>query len=178
MSRRFTARKVIAGIAVAAAAVVAVLAVSSQTGANFSDSDTGSASVSTATLALNLSDAAGHTGTFDLNYANLKPGDSVVKVFKVTNNGSIPGTAKLGQPVTPTTVPSGLTVADAAELKVGVDGVASPVSVTSLPSSFNLGTVAPGETKAYSLRIELASSAGNEWQGKTLAGTATVTLEQ
>jgi hypothetical protein len=175
---RFTIRKVIAAAALVLGVTVAGVALSSQTGANFNDSDTGSVAVGTAKLKVNLSDPNGSTGTFNLNYVNLKPGDSVVKVFSVTNNGTIPGTAKLGQPVTATTVPSGLTVADAAKLKVGVDGVASPVSVTSLPSSFNLGSVAPGETKNYALRIELASNAGNEWQDKVLAGTVTVTLEQ
>ena len=170
-------RKLIAVIVGAVAGLVALAMIfSPSSGADFTASDTGKVQVETATLSLNLSDA-GHSGTFDLKFANVKPGDTVTRTFYVKNTGTITATAKVGQPLSGITVPSGLSTADFAELQVGFMG-ATPAPVTSLTSSVNLGSVAPGHTLAVPVTVHLSSSAGNEWQGKVIGATGTVTLTQ
>lgn len=167
-----------AGIAVASVAVVGLL-FAGGSGAAFTASDTGNVDIKTATLNLSLTDNGGSAGTFNLNYANLAPGQQQTQVFYVTNTGTIPAEAKLGQPVTPTSIDlTGLTPAEVGQLQVGVDGVANPVSITSLPASFDLGTIQPGATKTVTLRVGLDGAAGNHWQGKHVAANATVTLTQ
>jgi hypothetical protein len=167
-----------AGIAVAGVAVVGLL-FAGGSGAAFTASDTGNVDIKTATLNLSLTDNGGSAGTFNLNYANLAPGQQQTQVFYVTNTGTIPAVAKLGQPVAPTSIDlTGLTAAEVGQLTVGVDGVANPVSITSLPASFDLGTIQPGATKTVTLRVGLDGAAGNHWQGKHVAANATVTLTQ
>lgn len=170
-------RNIIVGIAVTSAAGLALFGAGS-TGADFTASDTGSVQVGTATLSLNLSDAGGSTGTFNLAYNNLQPGQEMTKVFYIKNTGTIPATARLGAPFTVGQLPSGLTGADYSELLVGVDGVAALAPAPAAANGFNLGVIQPGQTKAVTVRVGLASGAGNEWQGKTLSATATVTLNQ
>lgn len=176
---RITRRRVIvAAISTVAAAGIAVAVLAPSSGADFSASDTGSVHVATATLNLSLSDD-NNTGTFDANFVNLAPGHAnwQAKTFKVKNTGSIPANVKIGGPL------SGLTynvpaAANPAKLKFQVDGYQALTSVASLPSSINLGQLAAGEERTYVLRVELDSTAGNEWQNANLGVTATVTLNQ
>lgn len=165
------------GIAVGSLAVVGLLCAGGS-GAAFTASDTGNVDVKTATLNLSLTDNGGSAGTFNLNYA-LAPGQQQTQVFYVTNTGTIPAVAKLGQPVQPTALDlTGLGASEVGQLMVGVDGVANPVSITSLPASFDLGVIQPNETKTVTLRVGLDGAAGNHWQGKHVAANATVTLTQ
>jgi hypothetical protein len=169
----------VAGISVAAVAAGALLIGAVGSGATWSASDTGNVDIKTATLNLSLTDNGGSAGTFNLNYANLAPGQQQTQVFYVTNTGTIPAVAKLGQPVTPTSIDlTGLTAAEVGQLTVGVDGVANPVSITSLPASFDLGTLQPNETKTVTLRVGLDRGADESWMNKHVAANATVTLTQ
>jgi len=135
--------------------------------------------VSTATLSLNLSDAKGSVGTFDLDFTNLKPGQTLTQNVTVKNTGSIAANVKVGAPITGTSFSGGNLVAtDYSELKIGVADYQSPVAVTSMPTSLNLGSLSAGETKTYKVQVSLDQTAGNEWQGVTLGANATVTLTQ
>lgn len=146
-------------------------------GANLSASDTGTVNVGTATLTLSLGDDNGSSGTFNLNFPNLKPGQSLTQTFYVKNTGSIQANASIGAPTTGNfTVPSGQNP-NPAKLKAGVDNYLALTPITGL-STINLGTLNAGETKGFTLRIGLDSSAGNEWQNVHVGGTATVTLNQ
>ncbi len=180
MSLKPTTKKTLArtGAGVATLAVAAVLLPSMMTGADFSASDTGRADVSTATLTIDLSDGNGSQGTFDLDFLNLKPGETKSQTIVVKNSGTIAADASLGNPISGVTLPQGLSTSDLAKLTVAIPGYQNAVPITSLPSAIDLGTLAAGQSRAYPVQISLDSSAGNEWQGKTLGGTATVTLDQ
>lgn len=164
---------VIAVVAAGAAAIVIPA-----TGANFSASQVGSVNAKTATLTVGLTDDAGSSNTFKLNFNNLKPGEVQHQNFYVTNTGSIPAVAKLGQPITPTAFSGGGAGLDISKFSAGISGITSLTPVTALPSSFGLGVIQPGETKKFTLDVSLDSSAGNEWQGVTIGANATVTLDQ
>lgn len=166
-----------------ALAVVAVVALGALlwqpvTGADFTASDTGRVDVQTATLTIELS-SPGSTGTFDLDFDNLKPGQVLTQTFKVKNTGSIAANAKLGAPITGASLTGGsLTGADYSELKLGVAGYQAMTSVTALPSTIDLGTLAAGQAKTFTVQVGLDQSAGNEWQDVKVGATATVTLTQ
>lgn len=145
-------------------------------GADFTASDTGSITAQTGNLSLNLSDGS-NTGTFALNFANLKPGDSKTASFTVKNTGSIAAKVSLDQPITNAVVPN-IGAAELAKMRVGVDNYAAPAPVTSLTSGFNLGALNAGQSRTYTVRVELDSSAGNVWQDRTVSATGTVWLKQ
>lgn len=183
MSSNVTTRKSFrVGAGLLGAGVVAALLLTPVTGADFSASDTGRVDVSTATLSIGLTDDKGSTGTFDLDFTNLKPGEVKTQTFHVTNTGSIDATAKIGAPITGASFTGGvgtLTQADLNEFKVGVVGYQNLVAAPSLANgSINLGTIAAGQTKAYTVQVGLDQTAGNEWQGRSVGATATVTLTQ
>lgn len=167
-----------AGGGVAVMAIAAIALPNIVSGADFSASDTGRVDISTATLTVGLTDGKGSSGTFDLDYVGLAPGETQTQTIVVTNTGSIDADVSLGNPLGGFTVPTDLTPADFAELSVSVPGYQSAVPVTALPAQIDLGSLNAGETKSYQLKVSLASSAGNEWQGKTLGANATVTLNQ
>lgn len=176
MSSRFNTKK-IRTVVVAAALIAGVGAVAiPATGANFSASQSGHVNIATAKLTVSLTDDAGSSNTFNLNFSNLKPGEVQHQAFYVTNTGSIPAVAKLGQPISVATMHIGS--ANPALLSAGISGITSLTPVTSLPASFGLGVIQPGETKKFVLDVSLDQSAGNEWQGATIAASATVTLDQ
>lgn len=165
------------GLGVVGIAAAALLV--SPSGADFSASDTGRVDVSTATLSLSLSDAKGSVGTFDLDFTNLKPGQTLTQNITVKNTGSIAANVKIGAPITGTSFSGGsLTATDYSELKVAIPGYQAQVAATAMPSTLNLGTLSAGETKTYPVQISLDQTAGNEWQGVTLGADATVTLAQ
>lgn len=166
------------GAGIATLGVAAALMFTSVSGADFSASDTGDVSVSTATLSVGLSDGVGSQGTFDLDFVNLKPGETKSQTIVVQNTGSIAADVSLGNPISNIVLPQGLTTADLAKLTVAIPGYQNPVAITSLPASINLGSLVAGQSRSYTVQIGLASNAGNEWQGKTLGATATVTLNQ
>jgi len=173
------------GIILGIAAVAAVGAVAIPgTGANFSASDTGQVNVHTATLSLNLSDPAGHSGTFEANFPELAPGGQQTQVFYVTNSGSIPANVTMGQPITPTALDApnsnvnGNPSIDYNDLQFGIDGVMGLTSVGNLPATINLGSLGAGQTMTVTLRVGLDSSAGNEWQNAGVGASVTVTLNQ
>jgi hypothetical protein len=149
-------------------------------GANFSASDTGKVTVSTATLDINLSDANGAQGTFQLDFRNLKPGQVQTQTFTVKNTGSIAGNVSLGNPISGISASlAGLNGSDLAELKIGVAGYQALTPVTQLTSaSIDLGSLAAGQSRTYTMQVSLDQAAGNEWQGKSVGATATVTLNQ
>ena len=151
---------------------------------SFSASDTGRVDAKTATLSVQLGDDKGSVGTFDLDFNNLKPGESQGQTFYVTNTGSIPAEASIGQPIsgitfsTPNSGVNGNTAADPADLLVGVAGITGLTPATQVSNEIGLGILQPGETRGYTLNFGLDQSAGNEWQNATIGVTATVTLEQ
>ena len=169
-----TTKKIAGGIA--GAALIAGLVLVPTTGADFSASDTGRVDINTATLSIGLTDNKESAGTFDLDFANLAPGQSQVQTFYVTNTGSIAADASIGAPI------SGVSFApnngqNANLLRIGVDGIVAPAPAANI-STIVLGTVEPGQTRAFNLRVELDQSAGNEWQGTKVGAIATVTLNQ
>lgn len=163
-------------LSVAAIATMGIIGVTSAgTGADFSASDTGSVSAQSGTLTVELSDSD-NTGTFELSYPNLVPGETKVDQFTVKNTGSVAADVKIGQPF------SGLQLnlgqANANKLMVAIDGYRTQTPVTSLGNSIDLGSLGAGQSRTYTVRVGLDSSAGNEWQGKTIAANVTVTLQQ
>lgn len=151
---------------------------------SFSASDTGRVDAKTATLSVQLGDDKGSVGTFDLDFNNLKPGESQGQKFYVTNTGSIPAEVSIGQPISgvtfnaPNSGVNGNPAVDPADLLAGVSGITGLIPSTQLPAQIGLGILQPGETKGYTLNFSLDQSAGNEWQNATVGATYTVTLEQ
>ena len=161
---------------VGAVIIGAAVAIPTVSGANFSASQAGHVDIKSSTLTVALTDDAGSSNTFKLNFNNLKPGEVQHQAFYVTNTGSIPAVAKLGQPITPTAFTGGSNP-DLGKLTVGISGITSLQPATSV-NSFGLGVVQPGETKKFVLDVGLDKSAGNEWHGVTIGANATVTLDQ
>lgn len=145
------------------------------TGADFSASDTGSVEATTGTLTVELNDAD-NVGTFQLSYPNLAPGQVKVDKFTVKNTGSIPADVVIGQPFSNVAVNLG--VANPSKLLVSVDGYQVQVPATSLTGNLSLGSLNPGQSRTYTVRVGLDQSAGNEWQGKSLSTDVTVSLKQ
>ena len=163
-------------VAVAGAVAIGLLLIGTgSTGADFTASDTGNVSVQSGTLTVELSDA-NNTGTFDLSYPNLAPGDVKVDKFTVKNTGSIPADVKFGMPVNVTGYNVGN--ADVSKLSFSVDNYQPTTSVTAMPSSISLGSLNPGQSRTYTVRVGLDQSAGNEWQGRSVSASVTVTLNQ
>lgn len=163
----------------AAAALGLTLHGAGSTGADFSASHTGNVSVQAGTLTVQLSDAD-NTGTFKLSYPNIKPGDMPYDQFTVKNTGSIPANVKLGMPISVTgyNLGGGQGNANPAQLSASIDGYLAPTSVTSLTGDIQLGSLQPGESRTYTVRVGLDHNAGNEWQGKSVSADVTVTLNQ
>lgn len=167
-------RKSIIGLAVGGALGLAVFGVGS-TGADFSASDTGNVSIQSGTLTVELSDS-NNVGTFQLAYPNLAPGEVKVDQFTVKNTGSIPADVEIGAPFSG--VQANLGSANPSKLMVGVDGYQSMVAAPTLAGNIDLGSLNPGQSRTYTVRVGLDQSAGNEWQGKSLSTNVTVTLKQ
>jgi len=174
----------VAGFSAVGLAAVMLLAPAVST-ANFSASDTGTVAVKTATLSISLGDDKGTVGSFDLNFTNLKPGEVQHQKLYVTNNGSIPATAKFSLPSKVSDPSNGSAVTginavkpDPAKLTMGISGITSLVPYKSLSVPTALGSIAPGETKTYVIDAGLDATAGNEYQGVTMSTVATVTLDQ
>jgi len=156
----------VAGFSAVGLAAVMLLAPAVST-ANFSASDKGT------------------VGSFDLNFTNLKPGEVQHQKIYVTNNGSIPATAKISLPSKVSDPSNGSAVTginavkpDPAKLTMGISGITSLVPYKSLSVPTALGSIAPGETKTYVIDAGLDATAGNEYQGVTMSTVATVTLDQ
>lgn len=162
------------------AGVAAALLLQPVSGADFTASDNGRVDVSTAQLTLSLSDDNGSSDSFDLDFTNLKPGETLTQSFYATNTGSIAGDVSFApaNPLNSTLTGGQLTAGDYAELTVAIPGHLKPTRVDQLPASISLGSLVAGESKGFPLEISLASSAGNEWQNVTLGADATVTLKQ
>lgn len=163
--------------AIVAFIAAAVLIFSPVSGAKFSDSKQGRVDASTATLSLGVSDG-NNQGTFHLKFLGMAPGDQKEQTFRVTNSGSIPGVASIGEPFTNSTWSGGQLNGNYEKMKVSIPGHLEPTSVGSLPARVELGVLAPGETKEYRVRMSLDQAAGNEWQGVQMGTTLTVLLEQ
>lgn len=171
---RRTRNIVIGLVAAAGAAFIAIPAA----GADFTASDNGATHEKTATLTIGLGDPAhGMTGSFDLVYANMAPGDVQGQQFTVWNTGSIPAAVSLTNRNQGGTNTAGLTGADWEELTAGVYGYSSMVK-SNVGLNADLGTLQPGESRTYRLDMGLARSAGNEWQGVTVNSNVVVTLKQ
>ncbi|MES2876395.1 MAG: hypothetical protein V4678_02890 [Patescibacteria group bacterium] len=167
-------RKPIIGLAAVAALGLAVFGVGS-TGADFSASDTGNVSIQSGTLTVELSDA-NNVGSFQLSYPNLAPGEIKADQFTVKNTGSIPADVEIGAPFS--NVNANLGSANPAKLTVGVDNYKPMAVVTTMTGNVALGSLNPGESRTYTVRVGLDQSAGNEWQGKSLSTDVTVALKQ
>lgn len=168
-------KKIVMTVAAAALLGVVGAAGMSSTTANFTASDTGSVKVDTATLTVELSDTA-NTGTFKLDYPNLAPGETKVDQFTVKNTGSVAADVKIGAPFPG--LQANIGQANPNKLTVAIDGYQAVAPVTSVGNSITLGSLAPGQSRTYTVRVGLDGSAGNEWQGKTLSTNVTVTLQQ
>jgi len=166
-----------ASAVVASFALVGAVAVMSTSGADFTASDNGHASVHTATLSLDLGDANGWQGTFNLNYDDLTPGQIQSQTFYVKNTGSIPASVSLTNRTTSNTAGATLTGNDWEEFKSGVDGYSGMVK-SNVGLNADLGILQPGEQRGYNLLMGLDSTAGNEWQGVGIGTNVVVTLNQ
>jgi hypothetical protein len=169
-------RNMIAAVGLGMAAFLG-LGVFGASGAIFNDVDTARVDINTATVVLGVSDAD-NSGTIDLDFNNLKPGQLLTQSFNVRNDGTIPATAYLGSNFTNSTPAENL---DYSKLRVGVgttSGQIALTSVTNLPAGWDLGVLAPGETKTFVVDVKLGGDAGNEWQGKVFGGNLPVTLTQ
>ena len=165
------------GGGIAAIGVAAALLLVPVSGADFSASDTGDVDVSTATLTLDLSGGSQASGGFDLDFTNLKPGETQTQTFTVKNTGSIAADVSLGGPLSG--VSASLGNANPSQLKIGVAGYKALTPAPQLASgAIDLGSLAAGQERTYTLQVSLDQAAGNEWQGKTIGATATVTLNQ
>jgi len=175
-NRKKRNRNMLSVIGIGAAAILG-LGVVAGSGAIFNDTDTARVDINTATVVLGVSDAD-NSGTIDLDFNNLKPGQLLSQSFNVTNAGTIPATAYLGSAFTNSTPGENL---DYSKLRVGVgtsSGNIALTSVTNLPAGWDLGVLAPGETKTFVVDVKLGGDAGNEWQGKVFGGNLPVTLTQ
>lgn len=165
------------GGGVAALGIAAALLLVPVSGADFTASDTGRVDVATATLTLDLSGGSQASGGFDLDFSNLKPGETQTQTFTVKNTGSIAADVSLGGPLT--AVSGSIGNANPGQLKIGVAGYKALTPAPQLASgAIDLGSLGSGEQRTYTMQVSLDSAAGNEWQGKTIGATATVTLDQ
>lgn len=101
---------------------------------------------------------------------NLKPGDTLNGTVTITNTGSLPATFTLKETAT-----NGFTDPAKLTLTIKQDGVTAPVwsGTFGQLSSVSLGDFAAGQARTYTFSTTLASSAGNEEQGKTASATYT-----
>jgi len=125
-----------------------------------------------------------------IGFHNVVPGSNNVRTqtFTVKNNGTVSAAVTIGEPVQPTQLKggTGLTASDIAnQLFIGVDGHLPYESVGraiatngSGNGTISLGTLAPGETGTYTVRVGLSDDAGNAWENVTAAGTVGVDLTQ
>ena len=173
-----TRSKLIGSIAGVGAAALVVIGLAVPSGATFTATKPAHVSIATASLSLGVSDDD-NSGTIDLGFTNLKPGETQSLKFNVTNTGTIDATGKVGSNFTEATPPANV---DYNLLKVGVrnDGTKAKTvtPVTQLPASWDLGVIKAGQTRTYYVDVQLDQSAGNEWQGQTFAGNIPVTLTQ
>ena len=176
MSSKFNRRSIVVGTAGAAAVGLLLLGTGS-TGADFTASDTGTVSIDSGNLTIELSDAE-DTGTFGLAYPNLAPGDVKVDKFTVKNTGSIPADVSLKLNSLGTNNLAGLTPAQLNMLTASIDSYQTTASVPSLTGNMALGSLNPGQSRTYVVRVGLDQAAGNEWQNRSVNATMAVTLKQ
>jgi len=188
-NRKKRNRNMFTVVGIGAAAILG-LGVVAGSGAVFNDTDTARVDINTATVVLGVSDA-NNSGTIDLDFNNLKPGQTITEEFSVRNDGSIDAVGNLGSGFTNSTPGENL---DYSKLSVGVraakgGAVVTPIGgtapsstltpVTQLPSAgWDLGTLKPGQTATFYVDVKLDISADNSWQGKTFGGNLPVTLTQ
>ena len=168
--------------AVGVAAMLAV-AITVPSGADFNATKPANITITTTSLQLGVSDED-NSGTIDLDFTNLKPGDAVSHTFNVTNISSFTTTGKFGPGVEALSVTGG----DQAnihqgDLRVGLWESNGPqvglVAVNLQPAGgWDLGTFAPGQTKTFTVMVKLGHGAGNEWQNVVIDGNVPVTLTQ
>ena len=182
-------RNMLSVVGIGAAAILG-LGVVAGSGAIFNDTDTARVDINTATVQLGVNDAD-NVGIIDLDFNNLKPGATDTQTFSVKNEGSIDAVATLGSNFTNSTPPANV---DYTQLSVGVRSEGGTVTgigggsgaavgstlspVTSLPASWDLGTLKPGQTKTFYVDVKLDINAGNAWQGQHFGGNIPVTLTQ
>lgn len=159
-SRRST--KVLAPLAVLLAA--GALAVGS--GATFTSASSNSISSVTAG---SLTQSNSKQGQAVFSAGNIKPGDSVDGSVTITNTGTLPADFTLTQ-----AVPSN-TFVDQSTLTLEVMEGAEEVYNGQLMglTSEDLGTFTAGQARTFTFTVELAESATNAEQGKTVEATYT-----
>ena len=158
--------------------VVATMTIPST--AAFTDTKPASVDISTATLTLGVSDAD-NSGTIDLDFNNLKPGDLKTQSFNVRNDGTIAGTVNVGSGFTDSVSPSNPNVTYQ-NLRVGAGAASGSIALSAsnaLPAGgWDLGVLQPGEQKTFFFDVKLGAGAGNEWKGQSFGGNIPVTLTQ
>lgn len=175
-SNKRTVRNTLMGGTAAIAAALLFVGAGS-TGADFSASDTGNVSINSGTLTVELSDSQ-NTGTFELSYPNLAPGEMKADKFTVKNTGSLPANVKISGVNVGANNLSGLTPAQLGMLKASIDGYKTATPVTAMTGEIPLGSLAAGQSRTYTVRVGLDQAAGNEWQNRNVAAGVTVTLNQ
>ena len=176
--RKKYAAPAIAGVAIAAVFALGISGVASNSA--FNDTDQAKVNISTATVVLGVSDQD-NSGTIDLSFPNMKPGELKTQSFTVRNDGTIPAVANLGSNFFDSVSPANSAVTYE-NLRIGVSqssGSVALTTVTNLPvGGWDLGVLQPGESKTFWVDVKLGGGAGNEWQGQSFGGKLPVTLTQ
>jgi hypothetical protein len=155
---------IIAGLSLITAVGLGLGASGGATGANFTADGSGSLTATAGTLSF----AGGGAQLFSLSYTNLAPGASPQsETITVQNTGSLPAEVSISNlggasfaPTTPSYVNS---------LYVSVDSYLPATGVGKISAPIDLGPIAAGETRTFTVRAGLDSSAGNSWQGVTFS---------
>lgn len=173
-----TRSKLIGSIAAVGLTSLVVIGLSVPATATFTATKDAHISIATASLSLGVSDDD-NSGSIDLGFSNLKPGETQSLKFNVTNTGTIDATGKVGSNFSNATPAANV---DYTKLKVGVRDDATKravlTDVTKLPASWDLGVIKAGQTRSFYVDVQLDESAGNDWQGQTFGGNVPVTLTQ
>jgi predicted ribosomally synthesized peptide with SipW-like signal peptide len=162
---------VIGGIAVVGAAV----ALTAGTFSYFSDSQTTAAGgATTGTLTLNL--GVNQNGTAGaINATNIAPGWTQTESFTVTNTGSLDGEAWIS-------LKEAGKSSKALENAMNIDAMGRSVPVSTAVgmsrNGIDMGKLAAGKSKTYTITFVLPSTAGNDVQGQSLALQIQTDLEQ
>jgi spore coat-associated protein N len=162
---------VVGGVAVVGAAV----ALTAGTFSYFSDSQSSSAATAkTGTLTLHLGmDQNGTAGHIKAD--NIAPGWSDTETFTISNTGSLDGEVW----VTLKDTANSDAVLESA-MTLNALNASMPVSqaLSYTKSGVDLGKLAAGTTKTYTITFDLPSTTGNEVQGKQLGMSIQADLEQ
>jgi hypothetical protein len=125
------------------------------------------------------------TAAGNLNFTKLVPGVTQTQTVTFNNPGNVPADhLKIGLPVSVSDwhVPAGQTP-DWSQLQVSVDGVLAATSVTSAPTSVDMGALGVSDPKTVTVRVTLVSAGDNpagdakdnQFQGVSLTGQVTGT---